>query len=204
MSKNKTEEVIAYELHGNCYLNLTSRCNLSCRFCPKFNGEWSVQGYPLRLYKEPEADEVIKAMGDLTQYKEVVFCGLGEPTRRLDVLLEVARYVRERGVRVRVNTDGLASWFHGRDVSKELGACVDVLSISLNAQDEAVYSQHCRPPDAAGLADVLDFIEKASCYIDDISISAIDGLSGVDVQACEAIATRLGVRFKRRVLDEVG
>ncbi|MHB1239533.1 MAG: hypothetical protein ACYC18_03430 [Gammaproteobacteria bacterium] len=41
--------VYAYGLHGNAYLNVTNRCTLRCRFCPKFNGSWSVQDYPLRM-----------------------------------------------------------------------------------------------------------------------------------------------------------
>ncbi|MFB6260158.1 MAG: TatD family nuclease-associated radical SAM protein, partial [Thiohalorhabdaceae bacterium] len=127
---------LAYQAHGNCYLNLTSRCTLRCAFCPKFHKDWEVDGYDLRLHSSPSADEVMAAVGAPQAYAEVVFCGLGEPTLRLPTLLEVADRLKAAGAAVRLNTDGLASWREGRDVTPELDGRVDTLSVSLNAQNE--------------------------------------------------------------------
>ena len=197
-------EVIAYTLHGNCYLNLTNRCTLRCAFCPKFNKEWEVQGYPLRLPREPGVEEILAAVGNPTAYREVVFCGLGEPTLRLAELLQVAETLKQAGARIRVNTDGLANWVHQRDIVPELAGRVDALSISLNAQDETTYNRHCRPPAAGAFPELLEFILRAREAIPDITLTAIDGLEGVDIAACEALAQRFKVKFRRRVLDEVG
>ena len=197
-------DVIAYTLHGNCYLNLTSRCTLRCEFCPKFNKNWEVQGYPLRLRRAPGVAEILAAVGDPTAYREVVFCGLGEPTLRLPELLQVARKLKQAGARVRLNTDGLANWVYQRNIVPELAECVDVLSISLNAQDEATYNRHCRPPAVGAYPELLEFILCARELIADITITAVDGLEGVDIAACEALAERFNVKFRRRVLDEVG
>jgi TatD DNase family protein len=196
-------DMLAYPLHGNCYINLTSQCTLRCAFCPKFNKQWDVQGYDLKLSTEPSATDILEAIGDPGRYKEVVFCGLGEPTMRLSVLLEVAEAIHDR-VRVRLNTDGLGNLVQGMDITPELAGKVDALSISLNAQSEAVYNRHCRPPQTGTYPALLDFIASAKQYIDDITLTAIDGLEGVDIDACRAIAESFGVKFRRRVLDQVG
>jgi len=196
--------VIAYELHGNCYLNITWRCTLRCRFCPKFNNVWTVQGYDLRLHREPDVEEILAAVGDPRRYRQIVFCGLGESTLRLDDMLEMARRLKARGATIRVNTDGLANLVHGEDVTPRLAGRIDSLSISLNAQDEATYNLHCRPLEPGAWQALQDFTRAAKEHVPDITLTAVDGLQGVDIDACERIAADLGVGFRRRVLDEVG
>jgi TatD DNase family protein len=196
--------VIAYALHGNCYVNLTSSCTLRCRFCPKFNKTWDVQGYSLRLRRDPEVDEVLDVIGDASAFREIVFCGLGEPTLRLATLLQVARQLKQSGARIRINTDGLANHVYHRDVTPDFAGLIDALSISLNAQDSETYDKHCRPLLPGSYQAVLDFAKAARRHISDVTLTAIDGLENVDIQACRAIADRLGVDFRRRVLDEVG
>lgn len=51
----------------------------------------------LWLTREPEYDEIIAdfANFDVASFDELVFCGFGEPTERIDVLLKVARYFKE-------------------------------------------------------------------------------------------------------------
>lgn len=198
------EEVIAYALHGNGYINLTSRCTLRCAFCPKFNKSWEVQGYPLKLHQEPSVAEILAAIGDPGRYREIVFCGLGEPTLRLAVLLEVAERLKQAGARIRLNTDGLANLREGRDVTPELGRVIDSVSISLNAHNEALYDRHCRPPRSGAYPELLEFVLCARDQITDVTLTAIDGLEGVDIRACEDLAHRFNVKFRRRVLDEVG
>lgn len=198
-------EVLAYELHGNCYLNITYHCTLRCDFCPKFNGSWEVQGYDLLIKREPSVAEILAAVGDATRYDQIVFCGLGEPTLRWEVLLEVAEQLKKQGAVIRVNTDGLASLVHGRDVTAELAGKVDALSISMNAQNEAVYVAHTRPKLDGAYQAMLEFALAAKAYVPDVSMSAINGLEGVDIVACRKIAEQqIGVKFRQRELDVVG
>ena len=201
---NNAADIVAYTLHGNCYLNITSRCTLRCRFCPKHNRNWVVQSYDLSLKHEPTREEILLALGDPARYHEVVFCGLGEPTQRLDVLLEIARSVKQQGGRVRLNSDGLANLIHGRDVTPELARFVDRISISLNAHNADVYEQHTHPKLAGTYPAMLDFVRCAKSQGMDVTLTAIDGLPDVDIAACAKIAESLGVAFRRRVLDEVG
>lgn len=195
---------VSYRIGDSLYLNITDRCTLACHFCPKHNGSYRVHAHDLALDHRPTVDEVIDSIGRPTDYREVVFCGFGEPTLRLKPLLAIARHVRDRGGRVRVNTDGLANRVHKRDVLPELATCVDALSISLNADTEAAYRRHCRPALPGSFEAVLDFIARAPRYIADVQASAIDGLPGVDIDACRELVERRGARFRRRVLDVVG
>jgi TatD DNase family protein len=197
-------EVFAYALHGNCYLNVTNRCNLRCRFCPRIEGHWVVKGYNLRLSREPSAAELLDAVGDPSRYREVVFCGLGEPTVRLRVVLEVGRALRARGARVRLNTNGLANLEHGRDVTRELAEAVDAVSVSLNASDPKTYERECRPLQGGASEAMLEFAARARGRITEVTLTAVDGVPGVDIEACEAIAARLGLPFRRRTLGDVG
>ncbi|KPL28803.1 MAG: radical SAM protein [Acidithiobacillales bacterium SM1_46] len=199
------ERVVGYTLRDSRYLNVTSRCTLRCTFCPKFNGSWTVQDFDLRLRSDPSADELIEAAGDVHAWREIVFCGLGEPTLRLYTVLEVAARLRKQGApRLRLNTDGLANLVYGRDVTPDFEGNIDAISVSLNAQDEETYNRLCRPSLPGSYQAMLDFIRHARDYVPEVVVTAIDGLPGVDIEACREIAERLGVRFRRRVLGVVG
>ena len=195
---------IAYRIGENLYLNITDRCTLECAFCPKHNGEPEVRGYDLTLPVRPELDEIISAIGDPGQYREVVFCGYGEPTLRLKLVLQVGDYIKANGGKVRLNTDGLACLVHKRDVLPELSRCVDAVSVSMNAQDENVYEQHCHPALPGSYRAMLNFLEQAPHHIRQVTATAIDGLKGVDIDACREMARQRGAGFRRRVLGVVG
>jgi len=197
-------QTIAYTLRDSRYLNITNRCTLRCEFCPKFNGMWTVQNYPLRLDHEPSIDDIIAATGNPEDYREIVFCGLGEPTLRLYTLLDAATRLRQRTKRIRLNTDGLANLVYGRDVTPDMEGLIDALSVSLNAQDAETYNRHCRPKLPGAYDAMLDFVKCAREFVPEITLTAIDGLPGVDMAACEKIAQGLRVGFRRRVLDVVG
>lgn len=200
----QTNDQLVYQIGDNLYINLTDRCTLRCDFCPKHNGCTDVKGYQLFLSKRPEVDQIVKLIGDPQNYKEIVFCGYGEPTLRLKPLLEIAHYVKSAGGRTRLNTDGLGCRVNRRDIIPELATCIDTLSVSLNAQNAEIYERHCHPALPGAWLSVLDFIESASRSIGAVYVSAIDGLDGVDIDACRALAEARGGIFRPRILDEVG
>lgn len=202
--KAAPEQTIGYTLRDSRYLNITNRCTLRCAFCPKFNGVWTVQDYQLRLDREPTLEEIIAAVGNPQDYREIVFCGLGEPTLRLYTLLDAASQLRPRARRIRVNTDGLANLVYGRDVTPDMEGLIDALSVSLNAQNAETYNLHCRPKLPGAYEAMLDFVKRARDFVPEITLTAIEGLPGVDTAACEKVAQRLGVNFRHRVLDVVG
>jgi len=201
--------VLAYALGDALYVNLTSACTLACTFCPKIrDDDWVVGGYDLKLLRNPSADEVWAAIQreGPSGRSEVVFTGLGEPTRRLDVLLEVARRLVAAGVeRVRVDTDGLASLREGRDVPPLLAAAgVRAVSVSLNAPDAVTYARVCpsRYGESAYEA-VREFIRSAVRALPDVAASAV-ALPGLSEAACRAEAEALGARFRWRPYDRLG
>ncbi|MBF0605873.1 MAG: YchF/TatD family DNA exonuclease [Nitrospirae bacterium] len=199
------KETLTYAIGKGLYVNLTGGCTLRCQFCPKWEKPW-VHHYDLTLHHNPKAQEIIAALGDISTYEELVFCGYGEPTLRLSVLLEVARWGKGRGCqRIRVNTDGLANLVYGRDVTPLFAGLVDAVSISLNAQNAMVYDRHCRPSLAGSYEAVKEFCLAVKHHVKDVQVTAIEGLEGVDIAACERIAREvLGVGFRKRIYNIVG
>jgi TatD family-associated radical SAM protein len=201
--------VHAYALGDALYLNITSACTLACVFCPKIrDDDWVVGGFDLRLTRAPSADEVweqVERQG-LAGRSEVVFTGLGEPTRRLDVLLEITRRLVRSGVsRIRLDTDGLASLREGRDVTPDLAAAgLGSVVVSLNAPDAPTYLRLCpnRYGEAAWEA-VREFIRAAVGQVPEVHASFV-AVPGLDVDDCRAAAEELGARFRWRPYDRVG
>ncbi|MBX7244896.1 MAG: TatD family nuclease-associated radical SAM protein [Candidatus Sumerlaeaceae bacterium] len=199
---------IAYVIRNSLYINLTNRCSALCVFCDRL-GDASVKGHNLRMHKEPEAAEVIaaiEAQGGAAKFDEVVFCGYGEPTLRLPVLLEVARWLKGPGGarRVRLNTNGHSDLINQHATLPEMEGLIDAASISLNAPDEATYNWIVRPFDRKrAFGAVVDFIRAAPRHIPDVTATAV-GIPGLDVPATEALARELGVSFRLRIFNDVG
>ncbi len=198
------KETLVYTIEHKLYINLTDRCTLACEFCPKIQGSMDVHEYNLLLSQRHSAQEYIKKIGDPRQYDEIVFCGFGEPTLRIKDLLSIAQYCKKSNTPVRVNTDGLGNLVNKRNILPELALCVDALSVSMNAQNEEVYNRHCVPALKGSFDSMLEFLTLAPDYIRNTTATAIDGLAGVDIEACEEKAKQLQVKFRRRVLDIVG
>jgi TatD DNase family protein len=204
----QVEPRITYRIRNSLYVNLTNICTLACTFCPKFK-DFMVKGHLLKIGpKGPSPEEVlaeVDAAADEKRPDEIVFCGYGEPTLRLDALKTIARGLKERGHRGRLNTDGLGNLVHGRNIAAELAGLVDALSVSLNAQDAPTYARYCPSKYREEAYDqVKAFIREARGHIGEIQATVV-GLPGVDVEACRRIAEEeLGVGFRFRPLDEVG
>lgn len=197
---------LAYPIRRSLYLNVTNRCTNRCAFCPKGRSA-EVKGHDLTLEREPSIDEVLAAVeaeGGPAAWDEVVFCGFGEPLLRLDDVLALARELRRRGARrLRVNTDGLASLVHGRDVAAELADVVDAVSVSLNAPDAATYERLCRPGVEGAHAAVLAFLRACVGRIPEVTASIV-AVPGLDREACRRAAEATGAAFRVREYNEVG
>jgi len=188
---------------GEClYVNLTNRCTNNCTFCIRRTGR-GVAGADLWLDGEPPAADYVRAIADPGSYSEVVFCGYGEPLLRVDALKEIARYVKESSrTPVRVDTNGQANLFLGRDVLPELVGLVDTWSISLNAQDAATYRRLSRPAmGEKAYTAVLDFAREAVRLFPRVVLSVVR-VPGVDIETCRRIAGGLGAEFRVREYAE--
>ena len=151
MEKSMT---IIYPEYDGLYINLTNRCPCACTFCvrQKTSGAEFDNVDTLWLEREPSAEEVIDAIKEESKserfksYKEFVFCGYGEPTEALDVLLEVSDFLKKNfSLPVRINTNGLGNLVNGKNIVPLLKGRIDVLSISLNSSDPENYEKTVRP-----------------------------------------------------------
>ncbi len=196
--------LLAYPIGTGLYLNISRGCSLRCHFCPKWVAP-IVHQYDLTLVRNPSAEAVLAAMGDFSGYQEIVFCGYGEPTLRLQTLLTVAREIKKRSaISIRINTDGLANRVYRTDVTPQFQGLIDAVSVSLNAQNEEIYNRNSRPTLPGAYPAVLDFLRAVRAHVPSVTATAIEGLDGVDIAACQRIAEGLGVRFRRRVLNRMG
>jgi TatD DNase family protein len=195
-----------YTIRDSVYLNVTGKCTSACTFCQR-TANPIVKGHDLRLEKDPSVEEMMSALEEEGWEKrsEVVFCGYGEPTIRLDEILEVARRLKSRGCRnIRLNTNGLGNLYHKRDISSDLAGLIDVASVSLNAQDSETFMELCRPTfGEKSYSSLIDFSRKCLAAGIEVSLTVVDHPK-VDIQACRKIAEGMGADFRVRSLNEVG
>lgn len=197
-SQNK--DTIGYEAFGNLYLNITNQCSAGCVFCIR-NICDGVYGYNLRLSREPSEEEIISELEKrkLTDYKEVVFTGFGEPTCRFDTVILITKWLSRRDIHVRLDTNGHAALINpGRDVAAELKAAgLKAVSVSLNAESEVKYNLLCRPVFENSYRALLDFTKKSVEYGIRTRMTVVR-LDSIDLKECERIATALGASFEVR------
>jgi TatD family-associated radical SAM protein len=199
---------IAYQVKNGIYVNLTNRCPCACTFCLRTKGP-GVYGSPsLWLDREPTEAEVVAALDaqDWTRFREAVFCGYGEPTERLDVLLAAASHLKARdpALRIRVNTNGLSDLINGRPTAALFAGCVDCLSISLNTDDPAEYLALCRPKFGAdAFPALLAFAREAASAVPEVVLTVVgEPVTDVAKQArCRALAESLGARLRVRPFE---
>lgn len=196
---------ITYQVKQSVYVNLTNRCPCACRFCLRNNGSGVFGSGPLWLEREPTLDEVTASLDgwDYTRFREVVFCGYGEPTERLDVLLAVAAHLKRRdaSLRVRVNTNGLSDLVNGKPTAPLFAGKVDCLSISLNTDDAAEYLHLCRPKfGEVAYPALLRFTKEAATVVPEVVMTVVgEPVTSLEKQArCRTLAESLGARLRVR------
>lgn len=190
-----------YTVDGQTYINLTNQCSNRCDFCIRKNPV-GIDGYDLWLNKEPEAEEVIEQLKDRGSV-DVVFCGYGEPTMRLETLLKVAKYVKTTGKKVRVNTNGLGNRENGRNVAPELAPVVDVISISLNQADRDQYDAVCHSKFGKEAFDLMIQFAKdcVKAGIDTV-MTVVDVIPQEDIETCRKIAEEAGAKLRVRTYSD--
>ena len=192
---------IVYWLGDNLYLNITNKCSNRCYFCIR-NFANGIAGFKLKLDHEPNSEEVIRQLINYINrkhWKEVVFCGFGEPTANLECLLEVAKWISKyHTIPIRVDTNG-----HGyllnpkREVIKEMRIVgVTKISVSLNAAEKEIYEKICRPKFKKAFEEAVNFIEKAKKFFR-VEVTAVK-IPELDVEKFKKFAGSLGVSVRLR------
>lgn len=194
---------ITYAVKNGIYVNLTNRCPCACTFCLRQNGQGVYGSDSLWLEREPTVREICDSLDqwDLSNYSEVVFCGYGEPTERLDDLLAVAAHLKEKSnIPIRINTNGLADLIHGESTAHKLKGLIDTVSVSLNATNQEDYFKVVRPK--FGLKSynaMLQFTKDCVNYVPNVVMTVVDVVTSKEEQErcrqiCETVGAKLRIR----------
>lgn len=197
---------ITYEYEGALYVNLTNRCDCSCVFCLRHNGhKGSIYADDLWLEHEPTVEEALADFRkrDLTAYREIVFCGFGEPMYRVDDICAIVDALKAEYSAlppIRINTNGHGNLIHGRDVTVDLAGRIDTVSISLNGSTAAEYCAVTQPRDGEKAWEaMLDFTKKCAKLIPTVMMTIVDkDKTPEEVEACRALAESLGAKLRVR------
>lgn len=203
--------ILVYLLDGKIYINLTNRCTNDCIFCLRKDKD-DVVGQTLWLDDENStADDVIRQFEEkrnelLTThnlpFKEVIFCGYGEPMLKFDVMKQVAKYIKDKypETKIRVNTNGHANYVYKKNIVPECKGLIDEFSVSLNGSTKEEYDELSQPKFDEAYDEMKKFIK--ACFDEGISVvaSVVEGYKGrhLDLEKCEEIAKSLGAKFRVR------
>lgn len=198
---------ITYRVNHGIYVNMTNRCPCACTFCLRHNGDGVYGSDSLWLEREPSVEEVCRSLDgwDLDKYAEVVFCGYGEPTERLDALLQVASYIRSKSnIAIRINTNGLSDLIHGEPTACRLQGLIDTVSVSLNATNAEDYMKTVRPKFGIGSYDaMLKFTADCVRYVPNVVMTVVDVVTSPEEQKRSAqICAALGAKLRVRPFEE--
>ena len=194
---------VTYEGRNSIYVNMTNRCPCACVFCLRHNKDHVFNASSLWLEREPTVKEVCDSIDgwDLSKYDEVVFCGYGEPTERLDDLLQVARYIKSKGeTKIRINTNGLSDLICGEKTAHKLEGLIDSVSISLNATNKEDYLKLVRPRFGIDSYEaMLSFAKDCTEYVSEVVMTVVAVVTSKEEQErsrkiCESIGVTLRVR----------
>ncbi|MBQ9109941.1 MAG: radical SAM protein [Oscillospiraceae bacterium] len=199
---------VTYEAGENLYINVTNRCPCACTFCIRNNGDGAYGSDPLWLEHEPDMEEMKAdlAKRDLTAYRNIVFCGYGEPLMRLHFVCELAKYLREIAPDccLRLNTNGLADIYNpaeaGGTAAEQVAAVFDKVSISLNGGNAAVYNRVTRPS-GGGDAPYETMLRFAGVCRDrgmDVLFTVVDVITPEEIVEARKKAEELGIPMEVR------
>lgn len=201
------KDTYLYVLDGNLYVNLTNKCSNACDFCVR-NERTSYYGNYLWLKNgDPTAEKVMavaNGYGDLTRFKEAVFCGFGEPTYKVAEMIALCDYFHEKGLKTRLNTNGQGNLINKRDIVPDLKGKIDFVNISLNASCYEKYQPICRSQyREAGFESMIEFAKLCRRNGIDCRFSIVDCIGEEEVQACKYLAESVKIPlYVRKYITE--
>lgn len=194
---------LVYPVHTGLYLNLTNRCPCACTFCIRQKDEKFYVQDSLWLEHEPNFEEVKAALlaEDLNKYSEFVFCGFGEPTEALDLLLETAKFLKSNTDKpIRINTNGLGNLINKKNIAPLFEGIIDAVSISLNSSDAKIYESNVRPiyKEEAYPA-LIEFTREVRKYVPNVTMTTVSTtITHEDEENCRKLCEQLGVKYRIR------
>ena len=195
---------ITYEVDGALYVNVTNRCSNRCEFCIRNNGDGAYGSDPLWLVREPTVSEICESIlsRDLNSYRELVFCGYGEPTYRLYDIREAVLKIRKThpNIKIRINTNGQSDLILGENTAPLYLGIFDTVSISLNSSNSENYINTCHPVyKEAAFPAIISFAKNVKNYVQNVAFTVVrQFLSEGELSECERISDACGVPLRVR------
>ena len=189
------------------YVNITNDCNCDCVFCLRSMKEMA-KGSSLWIEHDPSVEEILAELDRLPwEYvREVVCCGFGEPLIRLDTVLAVLRYVKERhpNVPTRVNTNGLGELEHGCTFAERFAGLLDTISISLNASNAERYLALTRSKfGISSYEAMLTFAEHCKPYVPNVVLTVVEKVENEEeIVLCRKICAERGLTLRVRTYED--
>jgi TatD family-associated radical SAM protein len=203
--KMKKGFTITYEYGGNLYVNSTNRCDFACEFClrhnPSSNG--SIYNDNLWLEREPTREEILASIEgrDLSRYQQLVFCGFGEPSYRIDDIVWVIDQLKAHGKKIftRMDTNGTGCLIRGRDICPDFAGRFDKVSISLNTDTAEKFNALCHPIYENAYEAMLDFAKEIRQYVPEVMMTVVDTIPPEEIENCRRICReQVGATYRVR------
>ena len=188
------------------YINMTNRCSCSCTFCLRSLKEFNEHN-SLWLKEEPSVELVKELFSkyDWSKVAEIIFCGFGEPTERLDDVLEVCRFIKDKyNKTIRINTNGLADLIHKKNTAPMFDGLIDIVSISLNTPNKERYLELTRSKFGIESFDaMIKFAENVKHYVKEVVLSTVSTtLTEEEETECADICKKIGVTYRIRPFED--
>lgn len=195
---------ITYEYGGNLYVNTTNRCDFSCTFCLRHNNSGgSIYTDNLWLKREPTKEEILASIEgrDLSKYQQLVFCGFGEPSYRIDDICWVIDRLKADGKKIftRMDTNATGNLIHGRDICPDFAGRFDMVSISLNTDTTEKYDALCHPEFSGAFEAMKSFAKEIQQYVPKVMMTVVDTIPQEEIENCRRICEEeIGATFRVR------
>ena len=203
----KKAMTISYEVGNNLYINITNKCPCACTFCIRNNADGAYGSDPLWLEHEPSLEEIFADFEkrDIKKYDEIVFCGYGEPTERLETLIKSAEYLRKKSdcPKLRINTNGLGDLINEKSIAEDICKVMDTVSVSLNAGTKDEYMAVTRPKYENAFEAMQKF--TSDCVKTGnakVIMSVVDVIPPEQIEASRQICEKIGATLRIRKYDE--
>lgn len=193
---------IIYTFENQAYLNITNACPCRCTFCIRNNGDSVGEATTLWFEHSPSIEEIKAEIDnfDFSKYNNsITVCGYGEPTCALKNLIDACKYLREKGVKIRLNTNGLSDLINKRETAREICEVVDSVSISLNAPTKEKYNEITRPSFGEKSFDaMLKFAKECKEYGTPVKLTVVDVISKEDIEDCKKLCDEIQIPLRVR------
>ena len=196
---------ITYEYGDNLYVNTTNRCDFACTFCLRQNqsSKGSIYNDNLWLEREPTREEILASIlgRDLSKYGQLVFCGFGEPSYRIEDICWVIDRLKEQGKTpfVRMDTNGTGSLIHGRDICPDFAGRFDMVTISLITDTAEKFYALCHPRFPGAFQAMKDFARDIQKYVPKVMMTVVDTIPAEEIENCRRICEEeLGAVYRVR------